>query len=83
MDTGGNQRQIDFFETKIRPVLIEHCYECHQGRRTKSREALGWITARGCCPEEIRGRRSFREIPRIVRLLAALRYDGLEMPPAR
>lgn len=21
--------QIQFFETKIRPVLVEHCYECH------------------------------------------------------
>ena len=20
---------IDFFEAKIRPVLVEHCYECH------------------------------------------------------
>ncbi|MBT6852196.1 MAG: hypothetical protein HOA16_13480, partial [Opitutae bacterium] len=19
----------DFFESKIRPVLVEHCYECH------------------------------------------------------
>ncbi len=22
---------IDFFETKIRPVLVKHCYECHAG----------------------------------------------------
>ncbi len=21
--------QINFFETKIRPVLVEHCYKCH------------------------------------------------------
>ena len=20
---------LDFFEAKIRPVLVEHCYECH------------------------------------------------------
>ena len=23
--------QLEFFETKIRPVLIEQCYECHSG----------------------------------------------------
>ena len=22
-------QQLTFFETKIRPVLVEHCYECH------------------------------------------------------
>lgn len=21
--------QIEFFESKIRPVLVEHCYDCH------------------------------------------------------
>ena len=21
--------QLEFFEAKIRPVLVEHCYECH------------------------------------------------------
>ena len=21
--------QLNFFEKKIRPVLVEHCYECH------------------------------------------------------
>ena len=23
------EQQLTFFETKIRPVLVEHCYECH------------------------------------------------------
>ena len=23
---------ITFFEQKIRPVLVEHCYDCHSGR---------------------------------------------------
>ncbi|QDU49198.1 DUF1553 domain-containing protein [Gimesia panareensis] len=25
------QAGIEFFENKIRPVLVEHCYECHSG----------------------------------------------------
>src|SRR5439155_13313502 len=37
---------IDLFEAKIRPVLIEQCFECHAGKKSKgglslhSREAL-------------------------------------------
>ena len=40
--------QINFFETKIRPVLVEHCHECHAagakivqgGLRVDHREGL-------------------------------------------
>ena len=27
-DPAATPDQIKFFETKIRPVLVEHCYEC-------------------------------------------------------
>jgi hypothetical protein len=44
----GAEDGITFFETKIRPVLVEHCYKCHSDRakspkgglRVDSREAL-------------------------------------------
>ncbi len=29
-----------FFEAKIRPVLIEHCYECHSGKKARGSLAL-------------------------------------------
>lgn len=29
-------QQIEFFENRIRPVLVERCYECHQGHSAKS-----------------------------------------------
>ena len=25
----NNPSELEFFENKIRPVLAEHCYECH------------------------------------------------------
>ena len=28
--------QIDFFESKIRPVLAENCFECHKGTKAKN-----------------------------------------------
>lgn len=31
---------IDFFEKKIRPVLIKHCYECHSSEGKKSKGGL-------------------------------------------
>ena len=31
---------VDFFETKVRPVLVEHCYECHAGPKARGGLAL-------------------------------------------
>ncbi len=31
-----SKQQLDFFEKKIRPLLAERCYECHQGHGAKS-----------------------------------------------
>ena len=40
--------QVEFFEKKIRPLLAEHCYECHAvGQKLKGGLALdsreGWM----------------------------------------
>jgi len=47
-EPAATRDQIKFFETKIRPVLVEHCYECHAagakivqgGLRVDHREGL-------------------------------------------
>jgi hypothetical protein len=31
---------VEFFETKIRPVLVEHCYKCHSRKAGKERGGL-------------------------------------------
>src|SRR5262245_44868192 len=44
----ANDPGVEFFESKIRPVLVEHCYKCHshQSKMTKNGLALdsagGW-----------------------------------------
>src|SRR5215470_672531 len=41
----GQSERAEFFETRIRPVLVENCYSCHtqlqtSGLRVDSRESL-------------------------------------------
>ena len=28
-DPTADRQRLEFFELKIRPVLVQHCYECH------------------------------------------------------
>ena len=75
------KEQLDFFETKIRPVLVEHCYKCHAaeakiikgGLRLDSRDGLlkGGDTGPSVVPGQ--AEKSL--------LLKALKYDEIEMPP--
>ena len=34
------KEQVEFFEKKIRPVLVEHCYECHSAQSEKLKGKL-------------------------------------------
>ena len=73
--------ELDFFETRIRPVLVEHCYECHSaaaespkgGLRVDLRETLkrGGDTGPSIVPGQ----------PDNSLLIDAVRYGSLEMPP--
>ena len=72
-----------FFESRIRPVLVEHCYKCHSGRakspkgglRLDSREALlrGGVSGPAIVPGK----------PDDSLLIKALSHEGdvAEMPP--
>ncbi|MEW4490610.1 DUF1553 domain-containing protein [Thalassoglobus sp. JC818] len=73
---------IEFFEQKIRPVLIKHCYECHSVE-TKSVKggllvdsAAGLLNGGDSGPSLVAGR------PDESVLLEALRYESYEMPPS-
>jgi hypothetical protein len=76
---------IEFFEQKIRPVLVQHCYSCHseEARSSKKLQASllldsrqGVLAGGESGPVIVIGKSS--ESP----LVTALKYDGLEMPPA-
>ncbi len=74
-------QQLEFFEKRIRPLLVEHCYECHSGDakikgglRLDSRD--GWKKGGDSGPV------IDRDQPGESLLLEALRSEGdLKMPP--
>ncbi len=40
------REQDQFFEKEIRPLLAEHCFECHSG--TAQKGVFSWIHLREC-----------------------------------
>lgn len=78
----GNSGDSEFFERRIRPMLVNHCYECHseaageqQGSLLLDRQS-GWLeggeTGKAVVPNDLES----------SLLIAAIRYsDDLQMPP--
>ena len=78
---GITTEQTEFFESRIRPVLVTHCYECHSadskvpagGLRLDLRNTT--LAGGDSGPAIAPGK------PQESRLLSALRYEDSEMPP--
>ncbi len=78
-----SSQQLEFFEERIRPVLVEHCYECHNSSGTAEgglildhRDALKAGSDTG---------RVINTAGGTSRLVQVMRHeiDGLEMPEGR
>ncbi|MEX2188197.1 MAG: DUF1553 domain-containing protein [Pirellulales bacterium] len=76
--------KLDFFERKIRPMLLEHCYACHSQQAKADGKlkgglrldtAAGWRTGGDSGPAIVPGK------PDESLLIEALRYESYEMPP--
>lgn len=78
---GSSAEQIEFFENKIRPVLVEHCYECHSGQAEKLQGKLLLDTREATRQGGETGAAVVPGDPDASLLIAALKYDGFEMPP--
>lgn len=73
---------VEFFEQKIRPVLVKHCYECHSveskgvkgGLLVDSRDAIrgGGDSGHSLVPGD----------PSESLIIDALKYESFEMPPS-
>ncbi len=78
-ETPPTAADLQYFEQKIRPVLVANCYECHFGAKPKGKLSID--TRDGI-------RRGGETGPAVVPgnvkeslLLQAVRHEGLEMPP--
>jgi len=74
---------VEFFESKIRPILVEHCYKCHSHESGKSKGSLlldsrdALRAGGGTGPAIVAGD------PEKSLLIEAVRYksEDLQMPP--
>jgi cytochrome c553 len=72
---------LAFFEQKIRPVLIQHCYACHSAEAKKARGGLQVDSRAALLQGGDSGPAIVPGKPLASLLLKALRHDGLAMPP--
>ncbi|MDA9778270.1 PSD1 and planctomycete cytochrome C domain-containing protein [Rubripirellula sp.] len=74
-----DQAAIKFFEVEVRPLLAQHCYECHAGDRSEGGlrldEHQAIIEGGDGGPAIVPGD------PSASLLISAIRYDELQMPP--
>ncbi len=75
--------KLDFFETKIRPVLVEHCYECHSSQSSSVEGELRLDSRDTLLAGGATGRSFVAGDANSSLLVKALRYDDLKMPPER
>jgi hypothetical protein len=73
---------IEFFETNIRPVLVERCYECHSGKAKVLQGGLRLDSADGMRKGGDSGPAIVPFKPDDSLLVSALRYESFEMPPS-
>ena len=73
----------DFFEKKIRPILVEHCYECHSADSKKLKGGLRLDSRQGILKGGDSGAVLVPGEPEKSRLIESVRYQNrdLQMPP--
>lgn len=80
---GGEPAGLAFFEKEVRPILVEHCYECHSGTKTKGGLSLetrkAWSEGGDSGPAIVPGK------PDESLMIQAVRYGDadLAMPPEK
>jgi len=76
-------QRLQFFEQKIRPVLVQHCYKCHSAESAQVRGGLLLDSRAGLLRGGDSGPAVVPGDVQAGQLLAALRHESVEMPPDR
>ena len=80
----ADQAGLDFFEKKIRPVLVEHCYQCHSVKALAANKLKGGLRLDTQGGTRAGGDTGPAVVPGKVSeslLVNALQQDRFEMPP--
>ena len=76
---------VQFFEQKIRPVLVQHCYSCHSVEARDQKKLQGALFLDSAAGVAAGGESGEMLLVKGKSadslLLKALKYDGMEMPP--
>ena len=78
-----NPADVEFFEAKIRPVLVKHCYECHSAESKTVQGGLLLDNANALRHGGDSGAGLVPGNPDDSLLLSAIKYDSFEMPPKK
>ncbi len=76
---------IEFFETRVRPMLVEHCYECHSADAKKLKGNLRLDSREGILRGGETGPAAIAGKPDESLLIGAVQYHDkdLQMPPPK
>ncbi|WP_425617486.1 PSD1 and planctomycete cytochrome C domain-containing protein [Anatilimnocola sp. NA78] len=74
--------KVEFFEKKIRPILVSNCYSCHSAE-TNSKGGLRVDDIGGLLMGGTSGAAIVPGDPAESLLIQAVRYEGFEMPPKK
>lgn len=75
--------QLKFFEERIRPVLVEHCYSCHSADAKSIKGGLLLDSREGVLSGGDSGPALVAKNAADSLLLQAMKHESLEMPPER
>lgn len=81
---GPDPRGIEFFEKKIRPVLVDHCYSCHSAEAHSKKKLKGGLyldSREGVFKGGDSGPSVVAGDPKRSLLIEALHHNELKMPP--
>jgi hypothetical protein len=82
-DAAPDREGIEFFEKRIRPVLVEKCFSCHSARQGKRKGGLSMDTRAEILRGGDRGPAVRPGDPEASPLIRAIRYEDedFKMPP--
>ena len=79
-----DRKSVEFFESRIRPVLVSKCYACHSQGAAKEKKLKGKLlldSKAGVLAGGESGPAIVPGKPEESLLIEAIRHDSLEMPP--